>query len=142
MKLSRLTLDPAAAGKIGNYRKGYIALSSIIIVMAVVLSISISVTYLSIGEGQSALALNKGEDVLSFVEGCMEDALIKAWESTSYAGGTITRPEGTCSISITGPPGSTWTITATTTSTLYRRTVQAVATVNSSGVTLTSWKEI
>lgn len=128
--------------EIGNCRRGYIALSSIIIIMAVVLSISVTVTYLAIGEAQSSLALTQGEGTLDFVEGCLEDALIKVRANGNYSGGTITRPEGTCSITVSGPPSSTWTITATTADTSYVRKVQAVTTVNGYGITLSSWKEI
>ncbi|HZE87876.1 MAG TPA: hypothetical protein VE090_06790 [Methylomirabilota bacterium] len=121
-------------------QKGYIALITVLIVSAAVLITITTVALLSIGEGQSSFALYKGEDGLNFVEGCMEDALLKARNSSSYAGGTITRPEGTCSITVS-TIGSTWTITATTTSTLYKRTVQVVATRGTS-FTLVSWREI
>lgn len=119
---------------------GYIALVTILIVSAVALSLGTTVSLLAIGEGQSSLALYRGEDTLSFVEGCMEDALLKARNSDTYTGGTITRPEGTCSITVS-KVSNTWTITATTISTTYKRTVQVVA-VKSTLMTLTSWREI
>jgi len=109
--------------------------------MAVVFSITATVTYLAIGEAQSSLAHTKGESTLDFVEGCLEDALIKARANGNYSGGSISRPEGTCTIT-TSKLGNTWTITATTSATDYRRSVQAVATVNGYEVILTSWKEI
>jgi len=120
--------------------EGYIALTMTLILSAVSLVIATTVSLLAIGEAQSSFALYKGEDTLSFVEGCMEDALLKARASDAYAGGTITRPEGTCSITVS-KVSSTWTITATTTSTSYKRTIQAVA-VKSTSMTITSWKEI
>lgn len=120
---------------------GYVAITSLLIIAAVVLAIATSVALLGIGEGQSALALNKGEDSLQFVEGCTEDALLKSKQNASYAGGNITRPEGTCSITVS-KAGSTWTVTASTTATTYKRTIQVIFTRTGSGITLTSWTEI
>lgn len=120
--------------------KGFIAITSVLIISVVILAITMTVVYLSVGQGQSALALTKGEEQLHLVEGCMEDALLKIRASGSYAGGSITRPEGTCSITV-GQAGNVYTVTATSTSTTYKRSVQAVVTRGSS-ITITSWKEI
>ena len=120
--------------------QGFIALSMILIITAVVMSIATTVTFLAIGEAQSALTQQKGEDAWTFVEGCAEDALQKIHDSSTYAGGTITRPEGTCSVTVTtGNPN--WDITVTTTATTYKRSVQIKATRGST-ITITSWEEI
>lgn len=121
-------------------QKGYVALVSVLTISAVVLAMSTTVALLAIGEAQSSFALFKGEDTLTFVEGCMEDALLKSKAISTYTGGSITRPEGTCTITIS-KAGSVWTITATTTDTKYARAVQAIVTRGSSLV-ITSWKEI
>lgn len=121
-------------------QKGYIALITVLIISAVTLSIATTVSLLAIGEAQSSLALHKGEDTISFVEGCVEDALLKARASDTYVGGIITRPEGTCSITVS-KVSNIWTITATTTSTVYKRTIQVVA-VKGTSMALTSWREL
>jgi len=120
--------------------QGYIALSMILILSVVIVAVAATVTLLSIGEAESGLTLTKGEDALSFVDGCTEDALLKARARASYTGGTITRPEGTCTVTIS-KAGSTWTITVSTTATTYVRTIQTVITQDGYGDTLTSWKE-
>ena len=120
-------------------KNGFIAMTSILVISAVVLIISITVSMLSIGEGQSGLAHYKGENTLTFVEGCMEDALINARNNVSYNGGNITRPEGTCVITVV--KSGNWTITATTTNTFFKRTIEAVIT-RASSITILSWKEI
>ncbi|HSW96875.1 MAG TPA: hypothetical protein VLF89_03540 [Candidatus Saccharimonadales bacterium] len=121
-------------------QKGYIAILTVLIISAVVITIATTVSLLAIGEAQSSFALFKGEDTLTFVEGCMEDALLKARNNNSYTSGSITRPEGTCTITVS-KAGTTWTVTATTTSTQYVRTVQAVIT-RGSQMAITSWKEL
>jgi len=121
-------------------QQGYVALIMVLTISAVALATATSAVLLSIGEAQSGLALSNGENNLNFDEGCMEDALLKFRASASYAGGTITRPEGTCTITVSKNV-TVWTITATTTSTAYKRTIQAVVT-RSSTITITSWQEI
>ena len=139
---------PATAGSrswreklaIGNsLQGGYVAISIMLILTAVILGIIVTVAQLGIGEGQASLALSKGEDTLHFVEGCTEDALLKIRSNASYAGGTIARPEGTCSVNVS-TVGSTYTVTVTSTATQYKRTILVVA-VRGATMSLTSWKE-
>lgn len=125
-----------------NQCNGYIATITVLIVMAVVLATVSTVTFLSIGEGQSGFSLFKGEDTLAFVEGCTEDYILKVRaQGASFVAGNITRPEGTCTITVnSGNPN--WDITVSTTDTTYKRSIRAVFTRNPTGITLTSWKEI
>jgi len=121
-------------------QSGYIALVTVLVVSAVVILISTTVAFLAIGEAQQSLALTKGEGNLLFTEGCMEDALIKARASSAYTGGTITEPEGTCTVTVS-KAGTTWTLTAVPNTTDFSRTIQVVV-VRSSSLVITSWKEI
>lgn len=132
-------------------QKGYIATLTVLIVMAVVVVSATTVTYLSIGEAQSGFALFKGEDTLTFVEGCAEDALLKARANPSFGDpvGTpvaITRPEGSCAIKViskVGNPTVTWTMRAQTdtSTTKYNRIIEVVFNRASTGISLISWKE-
>ena len=121
--------------------RGFIALSTVLIISAVALVIITTVSLLSINELQSSFSLFSGEDNLTFVEGCVEDYLLKIRASSSYSGGTITRPEGTCAITInSGNPN--WDITVSEQGTTYQRRIQVIFTRSSTGISLTSWKEI
>lgn len=123
-----------------HQQSGYIALMTVIIISAVALALATTVALLALGEAESSFALSQGEGTLQFVDGCMEDALQNIWNNASYTGGNITRPEGTCVITVS-QAGSTYTVTATNSSTQYQRTEQAVV---NRGTTLTiqSWKEL
>jgi hypothetical protein len=113
---------------------------TVLIISFVVLAASINLSLLGIGEGQASLSLAKGAETWSFVDGCAEDALLKLRNNASYAGGNVTRPEGTCTVSVS-QAGSVYTLTVSTNATLYKRTVEIVA--NRGGnITITSWKEI
>lgn len=122
--------------------KGYIALITVLIVMAVVLTTATTVALLAIGEAQSGFSIFKGDETLTFVEGCAEDYLLKIRsQGASFVAGNITRPEGTCTIIVnSGDPN--WNITVSTTDTTYKRSIRIVFTRNATGIALTSWKEI
>lgn len=123
-------------------QKGYIALLTVLIVMAVVITSASTIALLSIGEGQSGFALFKGEDTLTFVEGCTEDYILKIRaQGAGFVAGNITRPEGTCTITVnSGNPN--WDITVSTNTTTYKRSIRVIFTRNPTGITLTSWKEV
>jgi hypothetical protein len=130
--------------KIKN-QSGYIALTTVLIILAVVVITAVSVTYSSIGEAQSGLALYKGEENLHFVEGCVEDMLLEVRSNSSFTSGTISRPEGTCVITVVSKVGSgtvTWTVDTTSQSTAYQRTIRTIFTRSPTVITLTSWNEI
>jgi hypothetical protein len=113
-----------------------------LLLSVVVLATVLTVTYLSIGEGQSSLALALGEDNLALVEGCAEDVLQEIHDSSTYAGTTITRPEGTCSISYSLSGPTNWDVAVTSTDARYKRKIRLIFTRSTTAVTLTSWQEI
>ncbi len=122
-------------------KNGYMTLITVLIISTVALIIGTTVSLLAIGQAQSGYAITKGEDALAFVDGCAEDALLKTKNSPTYNGGTITRPEGTCSITIS-KAGNTWTILATTTATTYKKTIRVVVTRSTGTLVVSSWEEI
>lgn len=124
-------------------QNGYIAILAVLIILAVVVGTTTTVALLSVGEAQSGFALFKGEDTLQFVEGCTEDALLKIRSDAGLTGTfTITRPEGTCAVTIVSKVGVRWTVQTTTQNTTYKRTIETVFDRNPTGITLVSWKEI
>ena len=117
---------------------------AVLMIVAAGVLLASTISLISIGEIQSSLSLSTGEGTLGFVEGCAEDALLKARASMAYAGGTVTRPEGTCSVTashVGTADSSTWTVTATTQATTYVRTVQVIFVRGINGITITSWQE-
>lgn len=123
--------------------KGFVAISVVLILLSAVLLIGSTVTLLSIGEAQSGLVLFKGEDNLAFVEGCIEDVMLKVRSNSTYNGTTILRPEGTCSIVYNAGGPTNWDITVELLPpSSFQRKVQVKFTRNPTGISLTSWKEI
>ncbi len=121
---------------------GYVAIAIVLILSVVILGMVVTVSQLGIGEGQASLANSNGTISLNLTEGCMEDALLNLRASASYAGGTITRPEGSCTITVVNAsPTYTLTATAVATGSVYQRKIQTVVSRSSSAITITSWKE-
>ena len=121
-------------------KNGMIAISTVLIISAVLIAVVTTVSYLAIGEGQASLAQTLGESNLALVEGCAEDALQKFHDNGSYAGGSITRPEGTCTVTVNaGAPN--YDVTVTAASGDYARKVQIKFTRGTS-IVITSWQEI
>lgn len=123
--------------------RGFAAISTVLILASVVVAVAATITLLSIGEAQSSLVLSKGEDNLTFVEGCVEDYMLKIRANPTLPG-DIVRPEGTCTVSVnngqSGPVN--WDLIITSQTTSYQRQIEVVFTRNPTGITLTSWKEI
>lgn len=124
--------------------KGYIAISSVVIILAVILALTITMSYSAIGEAQSGLAVHLGEENLYGAEGCAEDVLLKI-RSSATAVTSVSRPEGSCSVTyaLSGP--TDWDMTVTfqsTTDANIRRSIRVVFVRGATALTLTSWNEI
>lgn len=121
--------------------KGFVAISTVLILLVVVVSIVTTVSLLSIGETQSAFAVVKGESSLQFTEGCVEDVLLRVRSDESYASGTLSYPDGLCTVDISRE-GDVWTLNVRSNAVDYVRNIRVVFIRAVTGVTLISWKEI
>ena len=121
-------------------QNGYIAISSVLVIMVVVMIIGTSVSLLSINDIQLSLSNKKSDEALDLVEGCVEDALIRLNEDNLIPA-TITIPQGACSVTINSQAGSNWTFTVTGTFNTYTKGVRVEA-VRQSNVEVSSWTEI
>ncbi len=82
---------------------GFAALISILVVSAVALAISMSISLLAIGEARSSLDFKKSQEALKIAEGCSEEALLRLKNNSSYTGtGAVALivGNGECSISV------------------------------------------
>ncbi|OGH14938.1 MAG: hypothetical protein A3H50_03690 [Candidatus Levybacteria bacterium RIFCSPLOWO2_02_FULL_37_10] len=134
-----------------NSEGGYVAISILLILTAVVLGIIVTVAQLGIGEGQVSLALSKGEDTLTFAEGCVEDAMLKARADPNFgpvgSEVTIVHEGLSCKIKVISKnvsPPFTWNmkVQTDTTVTKYNRIIEVFFDRPPTGIILTSWKEV
>lgn len=123
-------------------KQGFVAVTTVLIISVVVVTAVTTAILLSVGEGQSGLALFKGEENLANVEGCVEDVLQKIHDSGTYNGTSIGRPGGlTCAISYAMGGPVDWDITVTFSGTDYNRKIHVVFT-RGAAITISKWEEI
>lgn len=120
--------------------KGYIALTTVIAVSAVVLVIAISTSLLSISEMQMSLVSRSEERALNLIEACVEEGLLKTNIDRNYNGGTITLPEGECTASVT-KNGNNWSMIMSGTFEGFAKQVK-VDFRRTSTIEIENWQEI
>ena len=120
--------------------KGYVAVSTVIVVGAVVLAIGISVIMNGINEVQSAFAETQQEKALALVNACARDGMIRLNKNNTIPA-SIVLPEGSCTVTINSHTGSSWDITFSGTFNGYTKSVRITAT-RSSTIVINSWKQI
>lgn len=81
-------------------KKGYIAISIVLILLAVTIGISFTLSFLSSGNSKMAESFGKGEQVLFNSQSCLEEGLLRLKNNPLYEGGTVSFPEGICNISL------------------------------------------
>ena len=121
-------------------KKGYIALTTVLVVGVVLVTIGLSVSLIAISEGQLSLSGRKNETALQLTESCVQDALLRLG-NTNALNAIITLPEGTCALVVDSTVGTTWTFTVTGVFEGHTKKLQTIA-VRGSTVSVTSSLEI
>jgi hypothetical protein len=85
-----------------NLNQGYIALISVLIISAVTLAIVVSISLLGVDELKSSLTYKKGNEAFAAASACLDEALYRLSQNSSYAGGSLPVPDVQCSIIISG----------------------------------------
>lgn len=106
-------------------KRGFIAILTVIALLAFALSLTVAVTYLSINESQSGLALSRGAAALSITEGCAEDVLLLARRDANYAGGTYGYLSGTCTVTVS-KNATIWIVDVSGTKDNFTRAVRII----------------
>jgi len=126
--------------KLPSANGGYTAISAVLVITAVLFAISLTTTTVSIDDMQNSLGTKKADESLVLVEGCAEDALLRLNQNGALPG-SITIPEGTCTITTNSQVGNTWDFTVTATFETYTKSIRIVA-IRTSLVSIQSWREI
>jgi hypothetical protein len=125
-------------------QKGFIALTSILIISTVALAVSVSISLLGVGEAKSSLDFKKGQETLKIAEGCIEEALIRIRNDDTYTGGSLNVGDGSCTISVSGT-GSDRTVDVTATisgsSLDYIKRIQITTKIIGNSINILTWTE-
>lgn len=125
-------------------KNGYIAFTSILIVSAVALLISVSMSILGIDEAKSSLTYKKGQETLKIAEGCLEEALIRIRDDVFYTSGSLNLPDGSCTINVSAN-GSEKTIDIVAVisgNPGYEKHLLVLTEFSAGDVVIKSWQEI
>lgn len=122
-------------------KKGFIAITTVLIISVVVIAIVTTIFTLSLSESQSSIALVKGETAMQFSEGCVEDVLLRIRSDENYSATEIVYPEGVCVVDI-AKDGTTWIVNTHSNISGYERDLHIIFEKTLTGITMTRWEEV
>jgi len=122
-------------------QSGNIALITLLIVMAVTLTIGISMYSMSLINVKMAFGDQQLKQALFIAESCLEEAYLQLKLDPLYTSSSITLPNGTCSITIT-PNGSERVIIVESEKNNYYRSIETSVTLGYFSVSQNYWKEL
>lgn len=119
--------------------RGQIALIAILIVTAVALAAALSASFTNRGGLARGLLHTQSQEAFANAEKCLEEALLRLKNDSSYGGGADPFGDGSCSITISG---GTITVTGKVAGGKVFRKIQATVTVTLGNVQLNTWQEV
>lgn len=130
-----------------NHPRGVVALITVLVVMAVLVSIGLTIS--AVSQNQIALsgAVQDGETAFTIADACAEDALERLKLNAGFTGTTFSLDEGTCVSTVAYITANTYLVTGTGSYLNAIRVVQINATIkfngggNATKVTINSWNE-
>ena len=118
-----------------------VALLTVIIVSAAALVMAFSASMLGLGDMDMGYTAQKGQESMSMVNGCAEEALRQLQFNANWGGGTLNLMDGSYMIGVL-VNGNNRTLTVSGTINNFTKKLQVLATLNSNEVLVTSWQEI
>ncbi len=91
-----------------RYRNGYVFLVSVLMISAIVISITMSLLLLGLSAEMSGSAVEKSAQAMEIAQSCAERAILALQQGTDYAGDeSLAIHGGTCVIHAIGGSGNT-----------------------------------
>lgn len=126
--------------------RGIIALTTVIIIGAIILAVGVSAAL--VGQTEITLAGQSDREYLArgLASACIDEAMLRLKRNSGYTGGSVPIGSDTCVAAVTGS-GSSRTITATATSDVFTKAVTVAASLksnvagNASAWHIDSWTE-
>lgn len=127
-----------------KYTQGFIALSSVLILSAIFLSISISIASRAISGSDTSIALHEKEHARFQAESCIGYALLELQRTLNYQGDEgILIHGGSCTIHAIGGDGNeNRTVQAESTVGSHTYRIEAVVGEISPELTIASWERV
>src|SRR3989344_5281826 len=127
-------------------QNGFVALITLLVIVALVILIGVSTSLLSINDLQSAFAGKRSEEIVNILEACVEDVLLTLNETNTLPSSVTIPPSGilpqvVCSVIMNSHVGNNWDFTVSGGVDNYAKKVQIQA-VRDTSVSITSWEEV
>ena len=120
-------------------QNGYVAITSMLVVTAVVIVVGYIVTLSAIGNAQMALGGTQADGAKALAETCVEEVLLKI-NMTAAVPTIVTTPLGDCAVTTDAQSGNNYTVSVT--ATRNNRTKKITVTISrTTTVAVTSWLE-
>jgi len=121
-------------------KRGFITITTVLIILGIVLLIGLSISQLSIGEAQMSLQKFQSSQSMYLANLCVEEALMKLKENSSYQGNeTIVQGNGNCTIF---PIEGNWIIKITAGSQNQVKKIKIIVSQLSPKIIVDSWTEV
>lgn len=121
-------------------QKGYIALSSVLVLLVVTIIITVSASYLAIDTGIIALSAEQSATAFTLAESCAAEALLQINENNALPS-TISFPEGSCSVTEHSHIGNDWDFSTQANVGTNTEEIRITAS-RTTTVTITNWQRI
>lgn len=121
-------------------KNAYVAISTVLVVFALILAIAVTGTVGSVGYLQSTLASYRYTNASLVLESCVDDALIRINEDDALPSSALIETY-ICNYNVENHTGESWTFTVSTTVTGHARIARINAT-RSDKVYLNSWEDL
>ena len=131
----------------GQAPSGAVALVSVIVIMSVLVSVGIAVSFLGINETVLSGIFQDGETAFSIADACTEEGLFRLKDNQTYTGSSFSLDGGSCNVSVTNITGNTYRIDGVGVYKDHTRIIVANVTIRSNGQSnsitaiINSWKE-
>ena len=123
-----------------GHKEGYIALTTILIIGAILLAIGLVLGLTSVTELQISLSNFKKNEALNAVESCAEEALT-FYRNTDSVPSVITLPETTCNVTINTQTSNNIVFVINVSESGYAKSLEIDAS-KTDHVYVNSWREI
>ncbi|PIP23884.1 MAG: hypothetical protein COX90_03155 [Candidatus Nealsonbacteria bacterium CG_4_10_14_0_2_um_filter_38_17] len=121
-------------------QKGFIALTTVLLVLVITLAVGISVGLGSIIEMQASLQKNQSSVTYYLANLCVEEALMKLKEDINYIGNeTINLSGGSCTIL---PVEGSWTIKTSANYSNQIKKIKIIVSQVNPQMVISSWEEV
>ena len=123
-------------------KRGIALLLVVVVIGSAALIMALDIALLGLGELDMGYTSQQGGETFSVADGCVEEALRRFRITSTYAGGSLSLGDGSCTIGVSSA-GTNRIITATSTIGVHNSVVRMNIDIDANSViTVNSWEKL